>query len=73
MSRRKAMSVGCGGKGCKPRKDWSEVVGRCGPGERNRIEAGHARYLNAHPHPRGSKRKRMDVDDWLRFLPFWAP
>ena len=49
MNRRKATSVGCGGKGCKPRKDWSDVVGRCGEGERKRIEAGHARTLAARP------------------------
>ena len=49
MSRRKAMSIGCGGNGRKPRKDWSDVVGRCGPGERKRIEAGHARERCSYP------------------------
>jgi hypothetical protein len=47
MSRRKAMTASCGhtDRGPKPRKDWSAVVGRCGPGERARIEKGRGRYF----------------------------
>ena len=49
MSRRKAMAAFCGhtNRGPKPRKDWSDVVGRCGAGERARIERSRARWFVA--------------------------
>jgi hypothetical protein len=54
MSRRKAMTASCGhtDRGPKPRKDWSAVVGRCGPGERARIEKGRGRSAQSWPRAR---------------------
>ena len=45
MSGRKGMVRHGSPNGAKPRKDWSGVIGRCGDGERARIDAGRARWI----------------------------